>query len=108
MEYSLFLYELLNQKFIQEEMRLISTGASQQFIGLETARNFKILVPSEDLLEQYGIIIKPIYEMKAELYQENDVLMNAKNILLPRLISGKLSVENLDIKFPPSMEEVNA
>jgi len=26
-------------------------------------------------------------------------------LLLPRLISGKLSVENLDIQFPPSMRE---
>jgi len=24
-------------------------------------------------------------------------------VLLPRLISGKISVENLDIQFPPSM-----
>ena len=29
-------------------------------------------------------------------------------MLLPRLISGKLSVENLDIQFPPGMaEELN-
>lgn len=28
-----------------------------------------------------------------------------RDALLPRLISGKLSVENLDIQFPLSMEE---
>ncbi len=33
-------------------------------------------------------------------------LSNTRDMLLPRLISGKLSVENLDILLPPSMEEV--
>jgi type I restriction enzyme, S subunit len=28
-----------------------------------------------------------------------------RDLLFPRLISGKLSVENLDIKFPPSMRD---
>ncbi len=28
-----------------------------------------------------------------------------RDMLLPRLISGKLSVEHLDIRFPPGMEE---
>jgi len=31
-----------------------------------------------------------------------------RDLLLPRLISGKLSVEDLDIQFPPSMREVPA
>jgi type I restriction enzyme S subunit len=32
------------------------------------------------------------------------MLEYTKNQLLPRLISGKLSVENLNIQFPPSMQ----
>ena len=28
-----------------------------------------------------------------------------RDLLLPRLISGKLSVEDLDIQFPPGMAE---
>jgi hypothetical protein len=28
-----------------------------------------------------------------------------RDLLLPRLISGKLSVEDLDIEFPPGMAE---
>jgi type I restriction enzyme S subunit len=32
-------------------------------------------------------------------------LTQTRDLLLPRLISGKLSVENLDIQFPPGMTE---
>lgn len=31
------------------------------------------------------------------------MLVTSRNILLSRLITGKLSVEDLDIHFPPSM-----
>ena len=36
---------------------------------------------------------------------QNELLVSTRDNLLPRLISGKLSVENLDIQFPPSMQE---
>ena len=35
----------------------------------------------------------------------NQTLTQTRDLLLPRLISGKLSVEDLDIQFPPSMQE---
>ena len=41
--------------------------------------------------------------------QQIERLSQTRDLLLPRLISGKLSVENLDIQFPPGMaEELNA
>jgi type I restriction enzyme S subunit len=43
------------------------------------------------------------------LGEANQRLTTMRDQLLPRLISGKLSVEKLDIQFPPSMaEESNA
>lgn len=39
------------------------------------------------------------------LASQNELLSRSRDALLPRLISGKLSVENLDIHFPPGMEE---
>ena len=35
----------------------------------------------------------------------NRNLTQTRDLLLPRLISGKLSVEDLDIQFPPSMQD---
>ena len=43
------------------------------------------------------------------LSETNERLVSARDKLLPRLVSGKLSIENLDIQFPPGMaEELNA
>lgn len=46
-----------------------------------------------------------MYEEIFTLKNMNRKLNDLKEMLLPRLISGKLSVENLDIQFPPSMQD---
>jgi type I restriction enzyme S subunit len=38
----------------------------------------------------------------------NEVLTKTRDLLLPRLISGRLAVEDLDIRFPPGMAEAGA
>ena len=45
----------------------------------------------------------PILDMRDKIALENIHLKKSRDLLLPRLISGKLSVEQLDIKFPPNM-----
>ena len=47
--------------------------------------------------------VEPVFRKIKILCQQNNQLSDIRNSLLPRLISGKLSVENLDIQFPPSM-----
>ena len=39
--------------------------------------------------------------------EQNRILTKTRDLLLPRLISAKLSVEDLDIQFPPSMRKEN-
>lgn len=45
----------------------------------------------------------PIFQQIEALLKQNSNLTQTRDSLLPRLISGKLSVENQDIQFPPGM-----
>ena len=65
----------------------------------------KLVIPSDDLLVRFEEVTQPMHQKKMLLLQKNRLLEKFRNQLLPRLISGKLSVEHLDIRFPPSMEE---
>jgi hypothetical protein len=49
--------------------------------------------------------IEPIHQKIYSLGKVNNILKQTRDRLLTRLISGKLSVEYLDIQFPPSMRE---
>ena len=59
-------------------------------------------MPLEDAFESYA---EPLFAQITILIAQNERLTRMRDLLLPRLISGKLSVENLDIQFPPGMVE---
>lgn len=67
--------------------------------------NREVLVPKESLQVEFENVVKHNHEQIEVLQQAILKAEKVRNMLLPRLISGKLSVENLDIQFPPGMEE---
>jgi len=97
-----YLYYLLSTAFSNED--IIGNGAIFNAVGKEELLGFKVLSPPDELVDAFEELVKPIDEQIAGLIRQNEVLEKTKNQLLPRLISGKLSVENLDIQFPPSMQ----
>jgi type I restriction enzyme S subunit len=66
--------------------------------------NQKVLLPLNFLQEDFSGLVSDNYKEIEALKLANYSLSKIKNSLLPRLISGKLSVENLDIHFPSSMQ----
>jgi type I restriction enzyme S subunit len=48
---SVFLYYMLKEKYVLEHLLSHCSGASQQFISLTVARNFKVLDPGKSLIE---------------------------------------------------------
>ena len=68
----------------------------------------ELKIPPTDLLEAYQYRFEEIFSLVATLLQANQQATGSRNLLLPRLISGKLPVEDLDIQFPPSIKEVSS
>jgi type I restriction enzyme S subunit len=101
--HALYLYWTLRQQYHVDLMQAISSGASQQFISLGVARGYKIISPAPEILESFGRLILPVHEMIQSLYDSMEKLTSIRDLLLPRLISGKLPVENLEL---PSNEKL--
>lgn len=68
-------------------------GTSQQQITVPYFKRKKILVPTEELICNFYEITKPIFSEKKKLKIINTNLIKQRDLLLPRLISGKLEVE---------------
>lgn len=66
----------------------------------------KMLIPPASQQSKFEDLVKPMLDQKDHLGLQISAAAKASDLLLPRLISGKLSVEDLDIQFPPSMCEV--
>lgn len=87
-----YLYYWMTSSTIQEIFGIQTNGASQQFVGLTFMRKYKLLVPKDDILEAFADKVLPIVEQKRLLHQENLNLVAQRDMLLPRLMSGKLEV----------------
>ena len=89
----------------KEFIHMFVTGAAQPQANATTMSRFSVLYPNETVLEEFNRSIEPILDQKEKLHVRTVVLSRTRDLLLPRLISGKLSVEDLDIHFPLSMHE---
>lgn len=87
-----YLYSWLNSDSIQAIFATQTNGASQQFVGLNFMRRFKILVPNANVLDLYSDRIKPIRTEIVKLHDINENLIKQRDMLLPRLMSGRLEV----------------
>ena len=87
-----YLYSWLNSDSIQAIFATQTNGASQQFVGLNFMRKFKILVPNANVLDLYSDRIKPIRTEIVKLHDINENLIKQRDMLLPRLMSGRLEV----------------
>jgi type I restriction enzyme S subunit len=80
-------------------------GSAQPQITIDGIKSAKLVTPPEELRTHFFELMRPTYDAIWALDDKNTLLAKTRDLLLPRLISGKLSVEDLDIQFPPGMAE---
>ena len=97
-----YLYHWL--KAAKPHFEMLSGGATFPELIKSTFKRIEILSPDQGVIEKFDELVSPMFKKMETLAVQNRKLEQTKNQLLPRLISGKLSVENLDIQFPPSMQ----
>ncbi|MDE0483326.1 MAG: restriction endonuclease subunit S [Candidatus Poribacteria bacterium] len=73
------------------------TGAAQPKINQENLNRIPVIFPPENLLEQFENTIQPNFENIIALNLKNANLCQTRDLLLPKLISGKIDVSDLDI-----------
>jgi len=94
--------------FLLRSMNFINNDAAVPGLNRNQAYSNKFFLPPVSLIKKYAGVVDLQFEMKINLSQQNEQLSAMRESLLSRLISGKLSVEDLDIQFPPSMQEAEA
>lgn len=87
-----YLYYWMTSSIMQEIFATQTNGASQQFVGLTFMRRYKLLIPQNNILDAFADKILPFIEQKKILHQNNQKLVAQRDLLLPRLMSGKLEV----------------
>lgn len=71
-------------------------GAAQQNISQGIIRRIRILKPSDGVMRLFNQIVSPMFEQLLILNRKNENLRETRDLLLPKLVSGEVSVETLE------------
>lgn len=88
-----YVYCFARSEFFRQTAILSMNGADgRQRVNVPKIRSMKITKPSNDVIKQFNSIVKPIFEEIYLLTKQNKNNIKQRNLLLPRLMSGKLAV----------------
>ena len=92
---SFFLYfTILPQLNFIEKTEMATTVIH---IGKKDFDAFRVLVPTDDVLEKFDALSDPMYKEIVSLRQENRRLFSLRDTLLPKLMSGEIDVDKVAI-----------
>lgn len=78
------------------DIKQAASGSTFAEISKKTFRPFPILIPSNDALKLFSDIAAPFYEKIAENVIEAMTLADLRDTLLPKLLSGELSIADTE------------
>jgi type I restriction enzyme S subunit len=90
-----FLYGTLRQENIIGEIINKGQGSAQPNISSFDIENVSIIIPTDEVLDSYNTSLMPLYLLVLKNEQENLVLANKRDSLLPKLMSCELKTSNL-------------
>ena len=88
--YIYYVYELLNN--IRSIINNFQRGAAQPHVYPKDINRIKMIIPSEDIRKKANEKIGVIHRQIDNLQRQNSLLARQRDLLLPRLMSGKLEV----------------
>jgi type I restriction enzyme S subunit len=91
--------EFLYFRLIDLDVSGYITGAAQPKITQTNLNRIHIIVSSEDILLRFNEIAENCVSEIVNLQRRSDNLRSARDLLLPKLISGELDVDALEIKI---------
>lgn len=95
--YSFFLYILFKWAYGNDLIMSIKGGSAQPKFNKTDFKSLKIIVPNDVVLEKYHSIISSLFNKIRVLEDESRRLAELRDTLLPKLMSGELKVQNIDL-----------
>lgn len=85
-------FEYLHFAFLFANLTQYQTGSAQPQITIKSIENLKLIIPSNSLIEKFSNIVGVINSEILKINNINDVLTKQRDVLLPRLIGGKIEL----------------
>lgn len=91
-DYQNYLYFTLHQKAFFSLMQNLNRNAAQPGLSQQDMNGIKVFKPTKDVVNTFNHYVEPIFNEVFSLAKEIRLLIHQRDLLLPRLMSGKLSI----------------
>ncbi len=93
-----FCYELINSDRFTEYLLCNVTGStgSRQRVQPKLTLKYQFASSNKSLIDQFASLVKPLHDKVKENIEENRVLKQTRDTLLPKLMSGEIRVSELE------------
>ena len=88
-----FCYCTFRSDYIFQSLNIISYGTAQLNLSSVKASKIKMQVPTGHLIELFEEKVTPLFAEANNLQHQNTLLTRQRDLLLPRLMSGRLEVK---------------
>ncbi|MCQ8848228.1 restriction endonuclease subunit S [Alteromonas stellipolaris] len=92
-----YLISLFQSHGFKSSLNNIAIGSSQKALTIKAIKAIKLLKPSDDILEKFDNLIEPTFNSRRNLLQQIKRLKEARDILLPRLMTGMIDIEKVEL-----------
>ena len=92
-----YLYGMYKYSNYGNQIKEFANGANVLHLLPARIKEFKFSLPPDSIRQKYSIEIQKFYELEDNLFNKNQNLRQTRDLLLPKLISGKIDVSELDI-----------
>ncbi len=89
-------FSLLNPEF-RERAIGFATGTTVLAIPRDTVLEHSVVMPDESIIQSFNGVIKPVFSMIFNNIQQSRKLAKIRNVLLPKLMSGEISVDKIEM-----------
>ena len=86
-----FLFFLIKREILK--LRKMASGGVFDTIIVSTFDHIKVTIPDKSLIMSFDMLVSPILDETYTLLKQNRNLIRQRDLLLPRLMSGKLEVQ---------------
>lgn len=88
------------ESFRQHVIQSMVGSSGRQRVQNGCFNDYKIAVPSGEVMNRFADIVSPSFKKLTQNTNENRSLTNLRDTLLPKLISGELSLSDIKIDIP--------
>jgi hypothetical protein len=92
---NLFLFMAIRENI--SRLQKAANGGVFNAIVVDTFKHIPFLTPKSELTLAFDDKVRPLFEQALTLIQQNKILAQARDLLLPKLMSGQIDVSNIQL-----------